>query len=143
LISATARAGSSIEHCGVRYSNANGKAVVYDSEDHGDKSFVFLPYGIIDKMTLCQLGFPAITWTAGKQIPASALDYIRKKIILVPDKGEEEYARQLASNLGWRGLICNLNYPETFKDPNDFLRNKQSAQLTRQLNSFLKRNNLI
>ena len=50
------------------------------------------------------------------------LETIRKKVVVVPDaEGDDEYARKLAAQLGWRGKVVNLPYDETKKDPADYL----------------------
>jgi len=40
----------------------------------------------------------------------STFNDIRKKIIIVPDQGEESSAHQLARQLGWRGFVKRINY---------------------------------
>ena len=44
-----------------------------------------------------------------------------KRVIILPDKGEEDTARKLRDELGWRGAVMNLDYPSGCKDPNDLL----------------------
>ena len=50
------------------------------------------------------------------------LETVRKKVVIVPDaEGDDEYARKLAAQLGWRGSILRLPYDEKTKDPADYL----------------------
>jgi len=62
------------------------------------------------------------------------LDEYRKQIIILPDKGEEDTARKLASRLGWRGKVLVLDYPDGCKDPNDLLVKGHSQWLISQIN---------
>lgn len=80
---------------------------------------VYVPFGIFDMWTLHLLGLPTLTGISGKAFDASMFDGFRKKIIAVPDFGELDAALKLKSELGWRGSVKNLNYPEDCKDPND------------------------
>jgi len=46
---------------------------------------------------------------------------LRKPVYIIPDFHEEDDARQLASQLGWRGHVLDVNYPDECKDMNDIL----------------------
>lgn len=80
---------------------------------------VYITFGIIDSISLYQCGVASASTTTGKRIDRSAFDGIRKKIIFVPDSGEEIEANKIAATLGWRGSILNPPYPVGVKDPND------------------------
>lgn len=80
---------------------------------------VYLLFGIFDAVTLWQAGKAAISTSTGKRLDASALDHIRKPIIIVPDVGEEREAYLLASKLGWRGRVRQLPDIDNVKDVNN------------------------
>ena len=98
---------------------------------------MFFPFGIFDAISIFDCGFPAGTWIAGKSVAASALNFFRGRIIIVPDKDEEPEARHLADQLGWRGSVLLLDYPEGAKDPNDLLKLGLRKQLIKQLRGAL------
>lgn len=85
------------------------------------KEKVFVVFGILDAVTLYAAGYAAISTTTGKRIIPSAFDSIRKKLIFVPDMGEEKEAREIISKLGWRGDIIEIKYPHPAKDINDLV----------------------
>ena len=135
FLGAVARAGGSIEENCERFSNSPGPARLYYIPIL-DVPYMFFPFGIFDAISIFDCGFPAATWIAGKSVAASALNYFRGRIIIVPDKDEEPEARHLADQLGWRGTVLLLDYNQE-KDPNDFLRLGRRKQLIKQLKSAL------
>jgi len=82
---------------------------------------IYLTFGILDAISLFLVGLGAVSTTLGKKLDPSALDSYRKKIYIIPDKGEEKEAQFLASKLGWRGCVIYIDYPEGTKDCNDLL----------------------
>lgn len=80
---------------------------------------VFLVYGILDALSLAIMGYGAMSTTTGKRIAPSALDQIRKRIILIPDQGEETDAMRLSAQLGWRSHVQRVDWPDGTKDVND------------------------
>lgn len=136
FLGAVARAGGSIEENCERFSNSPGPAKLYYIPIL-DVPHMFFPFGIFDAISIFECGFPAATWIAGKSVNASALNFFRGKIIIVPDKDEEPEARHLADQLGWRGSVLLLDYPEGAKDPNDYLKLGLRKQLIRQLRGAL------
>ena len=84
-------------------------------------SSVILVYGILDSVSLESVGLASVTGTLGKRLDPELLRDIRKNIYISPDNGEEKEAGILASKLGWRGHIININYPYGTKDVNDLL----------------------
>lgn len=85
------------------------------------KDYVITTFGILDAVTLCMLGFSALSVTTGKHATSSSFDSIRKRIIIIPDIGEEAAAQILASKIGWRGEVALLQYSDKAKDINDLL----------------------
>jgi DNA primase len=139
FLGAIARAGGSIEENCERFSNSPGPAKIYYiyQDNRFDHPYMFLPFGIFDAISIYDCGFPAATWIAGKTVSAAALNFFRSRIIIVPDKDEEPEARRLADQLGWRGSVLLLDYPEGAKDPNDYLKLGLRKQLIRQLKGAL------
>ena len=102
------------------------------------KPYLFVVYGIIDAIALAQLRIPVVTTSGGKN---SFNDFwlkdYRSRIFVLPDKGEETTAHHLVSGLGWRGKVVQLNYPDGFKDPADFLQHGKEQLLLNQLAGYV------
>lgn len=102
------------------------------------RSVLFVVYGILDALTLSELRFPVVTSTAGNNtFHAEWLDDFRHSIYIIPDKGEEEQALKLASQLGWRGNVLRLEFPPDIKDANGFIERGREDDLKRQLLSVI------
>jgi hypothetical protein len=97
------------------------------------KKVVYLTFGIIDAVSLYVMGAAAISTTCGMRMNTSYLDQIRKQIIFIPDRGEEEQAQKFASKMGWRGKVMRCNYPEGTKDVNDIMLSKHKDKLLEAL----------
>lgn len=82
---------------------------------------LILVYGIIDAVSLYQLGYAGASTTTGKRVDPCAFDTIRKSIIIIPDQGEEIDAAWLSARLGWRGHVLKVDWPDGIKDVNDGL----------------------
>jgi len=90
---------------------------------------VFLTYGIFDAITLAINGVMAFSSISGKLTNPIGLVDIRKRIVIIPDLGEEKEANILASKLGWRGNVARISYPDGTKDLNDiWMKNKSLFQ---------------
>ena len=63
--------------------------------------------------------------TTGKRLNPAALQDFRKRIIVVPDRGEERDGKRLASQLGWRGRTLIPDYPLGCKDSHDLFMHGQ------------------
>jgi len=140
FFTAVARSGGTLVDSCRPYSNAPGKGCVYMPNPIHPRyklPYLLFPFGILDAVTLYQMGYPAATWTAGKFVAPEALDTIRKRIIIIPDRGEEQEALKLQSKLGWRGIVLRLNFPMGLKDPNDFLRAGRESSLRKQIEEIL------
>lgn len=100
---------------------------------------VTVVYGIFDSMVLSMMGYPCITPTLGMiNLHPDWLDDVRKMIYVIPDKGEERPALNLAGGLGWRGKVVYLDYPEGIKDPAGFMEKGRRNELEAQLVSRVK-----
>lgn len=84
---------------------------------------IYLVFGIFDCITLYQYGLPVMTTLTGLYVRTESFEEIRKKIIVIPDRGEEKKAAKLVARLGWRGKLKLLDYPIGTKDINDLHRN--------------------
>jgi len=82
-------------------------------------AIVYVVFGILDAVTLYQLGCGAISTTGGKRVDPTAFDGIRKRLIFIPDFGEEDAAWDIVKHLDWRGKVAQCHYPEDSKDIND------------------------
>lgn len=85
-------------------------------------SYFLLTFGLLDALSLSVLNYPAGSTTTGQNLDPESLDWCRKRIYIIPDKGEEIAATRLASKLGWRGRLLTLDYPDGCKDCNDLFR---------------------
>lgn len=126
LLGAVARAGAHIqETSGARFNIPTGQqAMVYvpDYELIERNDYLCVVYGMMDSLSLCELGIPSCTPTSGKDsLHAEDLDRYRKRVIIIPDKGEESTAIKLRDSLGWRGTLLELDWRDGCKDPNDLL----------------------
>lgn len=102
---------------------------------------IYVVFGIFDALALSLLGLHAVTCTNITAFQAVDLHAFRCKLIVVPDKGEEDKGRELVAGLDWRGELKLLPYEDnpwltnTPKDPADFIqagRTKDLFQLLTQ-----------
>ncbi len=101
---------------------------------------VYITFGLIDAISLVQLGYAAASPSAGQNSTNPRwLDDVQKPIYVVPDKGELSAAIKLATALGYRGRVLELEYPEGLKDPNDYLQVGQSELLKKHLEEAKQR----
>lgn len=110
---------------------------VPDWEHVTEASYAIVVYGIIDAITLFLLGYPAVTGSAGKYLPAKLLTDFRKPVFVVPDLGEEDAASNLFRYMGWRGNIVCIDYPEGTKDANDLLTHGHTKLLKETLDNAI------
>jgi len=114
----------------IRYLFPPGQApTLYVPNWNRIKDYAYVVFGIIDALAFSALGFPVVTSTHGQNFPAHLLDDLRIPLTIIPDRGEETMARRLVSNLGWRGRLHLLNYPEGCKDPADYVKYNQTRNL--------------
>jgi hypothetical protein len=104
-----------------------------------EASTVFLTFGGFDAISLYQLGFASISTVLGKNLDFTALNPVRKRIVIIPDHGEEVEANKLAAKLDWRGVVCYFPYPHGTKDMNDVYR-IDPALITTTLKEFVHDN---
>lgn len=95
-------------------------------------------YGMFDALTLADMNVPVVTATSGKaEFQAGWLNNYRVPVRIFPDLGEEKDAMKLARDLGWRGGVIALPYPEGIKDPNGYLeKGRKKELLLRLVNTF-------
>jgi hypothetical protein len=122
LVGCVARANPETQ-TGSKYTQPHGQSPnllyapnwrLYDRAD-----VVYVTYGIFDAITLAINGVMALSSISGKLTNPIGLVDIRKKIVIIPDLGEEREAHILASKLGWRGHVAHIIYPEKCKDLSD------------------------
>lgn len=121
---------------------------------HGQKPSIYVPnwertleteyqvvvFGIFDALALEELGIPVCTPTHGmNSIQPHMLAGFRKRILVLPDKGEEEVGMKLVSGLGWRGQQVRVTYPDNCKDPADCLEHGQDEWLCDIIDEGMRR----
>lgn len=80
---------------------------------------VYVPFGILDSWTVYLAGLASITTITGQMINTSMFSDIRKHIVVIPDYNEEVSARKFVNELGWRGKLLLIDWPDGCKDLND------------------------
>lgn len=136
FITAVFRAAPHVaEASGMRYVTKSAPVMyVPDWNLVRNSNYLCVVYGMFDAITLSLLGIPAVTSTGGKDLfNPEWLDKIRKTILVIPDKGEEQTAEQLVRNLGWRGKKVTLNYPDGKKDCTGFMELGKGQDLYKQI----------
>lgn len=86
-----------------------------------ESHIVYVTFGILDAITLSMVNLPAISGTSGHNVPLDLFKDIRKQIIFIPDgdRADNKLVAKLVSQLGWRGKIMKLDYPDDTKDCNE------------------------
>jgi len=120
------RAGNHIQNTtGARFHIPFGQPTLLYVPDWNKVSqadFLIVVFGMVDALALCEIGLPVCTATSGKDsMRAEMLEQFRKKIIVIPDKGEDDTAKKLVNSLGWRGKLKVIDYPLDTKDPADLV----------------------
>jgi len=77
---------------------------------------VYIVYGIIDAISLEMGELPVITGLTGKSLSYTRLINLGKKYSIIPDKGEELAARNLAASLGNFTKVIRLPFEDSEKD---------------------------
>ena len=97
------------------------------------RSTIYLTFGIIDAISLYLVGAASISTTTGMKMDTTYLNSFRKRIVFIPDQGEEAEAQKFASKMGWRGGVMRCNYPFGCKDPSDIIGSKHRNELIKVL----------
>ena len=84
-----------------------------------EASVIYCVFGMIDTWSLEALGLPCVTGIAGKNVPLDSLQALGKRIIFLPDDGEEREAHSFANKLGWKARVKELKFPDNTKDVDD------------------------
>ena len=99
-----------------------------------ESDYIVVVFGLLDALTLNKFRYPVATSTAGADtFKAEWLADYRKPVYVVPDKGEERTAIELAGNLNWRGNVTRLEFPDGCKDVNDFITTGHEKELLSQM----------
>lgn len=125
LVGAVARVGENNTSTSKYYlpKNQDSKLLYVPSwERIKEHEEVFVTFGIIDAISLYCMGYASASTTTGQSVSVEAFERIRKRIIFIPDKLEEESALKIAAKLSWRGDVITLPYPLHTKDVNDIFR---------------------
>ena len=87
-----------------------------------ESSVVYVVFGIIDSIALHLAGLSSISGITGKSLNVELLRPLNKRLIIIPDKGEEREAHILANKIGWKAKVKELDFPEFTKDTDDIRR---------------------
>lgn len=141
------RAGPHIEKAneGVRFHQPRGqKGMMYCPNwgllSRSDK--VVVVFGIFDALAMASIGIPVVTPTAGKDSfkPKWLDDVWSGWVLIVPDKKEEATAYELHKSLSLYGIhndVLLLDYPESVKDPADYLKAGKRSQLSKIMHTYI------
>ena len=118
----------------------DGKPTMYVPDWHllDNCDYVVMVFGILDALTLNKFRYPVVTPTHGYVFDPNWLAAYRKPIYILPDKGEERAGLKLIGDMGWRGKMIRLDYPDGMKDSNDFLKAGQEKDLVAQLETIIR-----
>jgi hypothetical protein len=100
--------------------------------------YIVVVFGILDALTLNKFRYPVVTPTHGHTFDVGWLADYRKPIYVIPDKGEERKVLQMIGDLGWRGKMTTMEFPDGMKDANDFLTAGREDQLIAQLEQVIR-----
>jgi len=129
------------EATGARFNIPKGQPALFyvpDWECALSNDYFCVVYGMFDALALCELGLPVGTPTSGKDsVSTQMVEWCRKPILIIPDEGEEDTARKLASKLGWRAQVAVLEYGDNDKDPADLLKHGKSGIILDGINKVL------
>jgi DNA primase len=117
-----ARASPSIQTKNIRYTvskNCPTKLYVPNFRRVLSSEEIFVCYGTLDSWSLHLAGYASVTGISGQELNYKNLDRFRKRMWIIPDKGEERNAMELQTHLGWRMNCLRLEWPENCKDVND------------------------
>jgi hypothetical protein len=121
LVGCVARANPETQ-TGSKYTQPHGQSPnllyapnwrLYDRAD-----VVYVTYGPIDAITLAINNKMAFSSISGKLTNPIGFSEIRKRIVIIPDLGEEKEANILASRLRWAS-VARIDWPPQTKDLND------------------------
>jgi hypothetical protein len=108
---------------GARFDIPRGQPALFYVPDwrmEESNDFLCVTFGMFDAIAMLELGLASGTSTSGKDSTnVDQLEWCRKPIAVIPDKGEEDTGRKLVASLGWRGKLIEVEYPENCKDPAD------------------------
>ena len=84
-----------------------------------ENKYIYIVFGLITAWSLEAIGEPVVTGITGKAIKPELLDEFQKKLIVIPDYNEEKDGAKLVSNLGWRGKLKLIDWPNSCDDLDD------------------------
>jgi hypothetical protein len=117
-----ARASPTIQSKTIRYSvsyNCEEKLYVPNWRRVLSSDEIFVCYGTLDAWTLHMAGYASVTGISGQELNHKNLDRFRKRMWIIPDKGEERNAMELQTHLGWRMNCLRLEWEDGCKDLQD------------------------
>jgi len=94
---------------------------------------LYVVFGIITAWALEAIGEPVVTGITGKSINPELLSGFRVPITIIPDWNEEKDALKLAGELGWRGSVKLIDWPDYECEDIDDVRRKYGNDKLREL----------
>ena len=99
----------------------------------------YVVFGVLDAISMVVAGLAASSPTAGKaSFDPEWLDSIDTTIVVVPDRGEESAAFDLAAGLDWRARVHLPEYEDGEDDPNDILVKRGSGGLRHATQAIIR-----
>jgi len=80
---------------------------------------IYIVYGIVTAWALEAIGEPCVTGITGKSLNADLLKDFQVPITVIPDYNEERDGAKLVNNLGWRGKLKLISWPDNTSDLDD------------------------
>lgn len=138
IISAVARAGRDSSSSKYVLPNGTNPRTLYIPHwpTVRKATYLIITFGILDAITLSMMNFPVASYLTGTKLNYHALESFRIPILVIPDHKEEEPAMRLVGQLGWRGQLVRLPWPDGCKDINDIWMKDQ--QLCRSIMQDVK-----
>jgi len=125
IIGATARA-SETNNSPAKYVNVSGQNphMLYVPRWDLYSDTLHLTYGIFDAVSLSLMGYFSASTTTGQSLNPEALSWYRGKIIILPDRREEDSAYNLKYLLGTRGQVIIVKWNVNEKDISNIFVNR-------------------
>lgn len=117
-----ARASPTIQTKQIRYTvskNCPVKLYIPSWREVLKANELYCCYGTLDAWTLKICGYAGFTGISGQEMNPVNMERFRKRIFLIPDRGEEKNAMELQRRMDWRMVVLFLDYPPDCKDLND------------------------
>jgi len=104
-----------------------------------ESDYLVVVFGMFDALALTAIGIPSCSATAGKEsTKPEMLEWCRKPILVIPDKGEGKTGMNLVNHLGWRGKLVTVTWQDGAKDPADLVQRGLTEIIFNAINRPIK-----